>query len=95
MWHVCGTTFARLDAAAVTTTREHCTVKVRDVLRDLEAHGWYVHRQRGSHRVLRHRHRPDRRVVLAGNEGTEVPTGTLAAIYRQADLDPPARRGAH
>jgi predicted RNA binding protein YcfA (HicA-like mRNA interferase family) len=67
-------------------------VKVREVVRDLEGHGWYVHRQRGSHRVMRHSDHPDRRVVVAGNEGTDVPPGTLAAIYRQAGIDPPARR---
>ena len=62
------------------------------MIRDLEAHGWRVHRQRGSHRVLHHLEHPDRRVVVAGNEGAEVPTGTLAAIYRQAGIDPPGRR---
>ena len=65
-------------------------MKVREVIGDLEAHGWRARRQRGSHRV--YRHPDDRRVVIAGNEGTDVPTGTLAAIYRQAGIDPPGRR---
>lgn len=51
---------------AVATLRQHGTVKVRDVLRDLQAHCWYVQGQRGSHRVLRHHEHPGRRVVLAG-----------------------------
>ncbi len=67
-------------------------MKVRGVIRDLEAHGWRVRRQGGSHRVFRHPDHPDMRVVVAGNEGTEVPTGTLGAIYRQAGIDPPSRR---
>lgn len=67
-------------------------MKVREVIRDLEAHGWRAQRQRGSHRVYRHPDRADRRVVIAGNEGADVPTGTLAAIYRQAGIEPPGRR---
>jgi predicted RNA binding protein YcfA (HicA-like mRNA interferase family) len=67
-------------------------MKVREVIRDLEIHGWRVSRQSGSHRVLRHLDHPDRRVVVAGNEGKDVPAGTLAAIYRQAGIDPPGRR---
>ena len=42
-------------------------MKVREVIRDLEAHGWRAQRQRGSHRVYRHPDHPDRRVVIAGN----------------------------
>ena len=67
-------------------------MKVREVIRDLEGRGWRVQRQRGSHRTYRHPDHPEHRVVIAGNEGTEVPTGTLAAIYRQAGIDPPGRR---
>jgi len=67
-------------------------VKVRDVLRDLEANGWVQHRQRGSHRVYRHPDHPDRRVVVAGNQASDVPPGTLASIYREAGLDRPDRR---
>jgi predicted RNA binding protein YcfA (HicA-like mRNA interferase family) len=54
-------------------------MKFREVTRDLEAHGWRVHRQRGSHRVVRHRDYPDRRVVVAGNEGSDEHNGTLGS----------------
>ncbi len=67
-------------------------MKVREVIRDLEAHGWRAQRQRGSHRVYRHPDHPGRRVVIAGNEGQTCPLVTLAAIYRQAGIDPPGRR---
>jgi predicted RNA binding protein YcfA (HicA-like mRNA interferase family) len=62
------------------------------VIRGPEAHGSRAQRQRGSHRVYRHPDHPDRRVVIAGNEGTDVPTGTLAAIHSQAGIDPPPGR---
>ncbi len=68
-------------------------MKVRKVIRDLEARGWRAQRQRGIHRVYGHHpEHPGCRVVIAGNEGTDVPTGTLAAIYRQACINPPGRR---
>ena len=60
-------------------------MKVREVIQDLESHGWRAQRQRGSHRVYRHPDHPDRRVVIAGNEGTDVPAG-----YAGSDL-PPSR----
>lgn len=68
-------------------------MKVREVLADLEAHGWCLVRQESSHRVYRHPDEPTRRVVVAGNEGKDIPPGTLGAIYRQAGLTRPDRRG--
>jgi len=67
-------------------------MKVREVIRDLETHGWRERRQRGSHRVFRHPEHPDRRVVVDGNEEKDERSGTLAAIYRQAGIDLPGRR---
>jgi len=60
-------------------------MKVREVIRDPEAHGWRAQR----HLVYRRPDHLDRRVMIAGNEGTDVPTGTPAATYRQAGIDPP------
>lgn len=60
-------------------------MKVRDVLRQLRNDGWYVHRQRGSHRVLKH---PTKAgiVVVAGAPGKDVAIGTLRSIWKQAQL---------
>lgn len=60
-------------------------MKVRDVLKLLEAEGWGVVRIRGSHRQLRHPSKPGL-VTLAGHPGAEVPPGTLASILKQAGL---------
>lgn len=58
-------------------------MKVREVIRTLEGNGWRLVRQSGSHRQFHH---PDRAgtVTVAGNLGDEVPSGTLASIWRQA-----------
>jgi predicted RNA binding protein YcfA (HicA-like mRNA interferase family) len=61
-------------------------VKIRDVLRRLHDDGWYEHRSRGSHRVLKH---PTKSgiVVVAGQAGKDVGIGTLKSIWRQAKLE--------
>jgi predicted RNA binding protein YcfA (HicA-like mRNA interferase family) len=60
-------------------------MKVRMVIRMLEADGWRQVRTRGSHRQFHH---PIKRgtVTVAGREGVELPFGTLASILKQAGL---------
>jgi predicted RNA binding protein YcfA (HicA-like mRNA interferase family) len=61
-------------------------MKVRDVLKKLEADGWYVARTKGSHRILKH---PVKRgiVVVAGHPSKELAPGTLKSIWKQAELE--------
>ena len=61
-------------------------MKIRDVLKRLSEDGWYVVRQRGSHRILKH---PVKKgiVVVAGHPGKELAAGTLKSIWRQAGLE--------
>jgi predicted RNA binding protein YcfA (HicA-like mRNA interferase family) len=58
-------------------------MKVRDVIRRLEADGWKMVRQRGSHRQFRRPNRPGT-VTVAGNRNRDVPAPILASIRRQA-----------
>ena len=60
------------------------TMKVRQVIRLIEADGWRLVRRRGSHRQFTHATKPGR--VTIGNDGDEVKAGTLASILRQARL---------
>ena len=60
-------------------------VKVREVIRILEHEGWQQVRQKGSHRQFQHPERPGVGTV-AGAPADEVPKGTLASIWRQAQL---------
>ncbi len=60
-------------------------MKVRDVLKLLEEDGWYLVRQRGSHRQYKHSSKPGR-VTVAGHPRDDVPPGTMSNILRQADL---------
>ncbi len=60
-------------------------MKIRDVLELLREDGWYLVRQRGSHRQFRHPGKPGR-VTIAGHPGDDIPPGTLSSILRQAGL---------
>jgi predicted RNA binding protein YcfA (HicA-like mRNA interferase family) len=60
-------------------------MKVREVIRLLEKHGWVEMRSRGSHRHFRHPHQP-LVVTVPGSEGKELAPGTLNAILKKAGL---------
>lgn len=60
-------------------------MKVREVIRLLEKHGWIEMRSKGSHRHFKH---PVQRMVITvpGSEGKELAPGTLNAILKKAGL---------
>jgi predicted RNA binding protein YcfA (HicA-like mRNA interferase family) len=60
-------------------------MKVRDLVRQLEADGWYLVRTRGSHRQFHHPAKPGT-VTVAGKPGADVPPGTLRSALKQAGL---------
>ncbi|HXY74160.1 MAG TPA: type II toxin-antitoxin system HicA family toxin [Dehalococcoidales bacterium] len=60
-------------------------MKVRDIIRLIEADGWFQVATRGSHRQYKHPHKSGR-VTIAGNPGHDVPPGTLNSIVKQARL---------
>ncbi|PSB25457.1 addiction module toxin, HicA family [filamentous cyanobacterium Phorm 46] len=61
-------------------------MKIREVLKRLEAEGWYEARMRGSHRVLKHSQKSGI-VVVPGSFSDEVAIGTLKSIWKQAQLE--------
>jgi predicted RNA binding protein YcfA (HicA-like mRNA interferase family) len=60
-------------------------VKVREVIRRLEADGWHLVATSGGHRQLEHATKPGR-VTVSGQLGDDMPKGTLASVRRQAGL---------
>ena len=58
-------------------------MKVRDVIREVEALGWKLDHWRGDHRVFRH---PTLKgnVVVPGHLGDDIASGTLSNIRKQA-----------
>ncbi len=60
-------------------------MKVREVLKLIEANGWYHVATRGSHRQYKHPMKPGR-VTVPGKPNDDLRPGTLNSILRQADL---------
>ena len=60
-------------------------VNSRDVIRTLEADGWFVVAQRVSHRQFRHPTKPGR--VTVPHPRRDMPIGTLRSIERQSGLN--------
>ena len=60
-------------------------MKVRDIIKLIEADGWNLDRMKGSHRQFKHPTKKGR-VTVAGNKGDDVLKGTLNSILKQAGL---------
>jgi len=60
-------------------------VKVREVIRLLEAEGWRLVVTEGDHRQFKHPQKPGR-VTVSGHLGDDMPKRTLASVKRQAGL---------
>jgi len=63
-------------------------MKVRDFIQRIKSDGWYLDRQRGSHRQYKH---PTKKgvVTVAGKPSDDIDPGTLASMMRQAQLSKP------
>lgn len=60
-------------------------MKVSELLKLLENEGWFIVRQRGSHRQLHHATQKGT-VTVAGKLSLDVPVGTLNSVLKQAGL---------
>ncbi|MBZ9717955.1 type II toxin-antitoxin system HicA family toxin [Mesorhizobium sp. AD1-1] len=58
---------------------------VREIIRLLEADGWYLVATKGSHRQYKHEFKAGR-VTVAGKPSEEVAPGTLNSILKQSGL---------
>ena len=60
-------------------------MRVRDVIRLIEADGWYLTRTRGSHRQFKH---PIKKglVTVAGKPDLDLNPKTLKSILKQAGI---------
>jgi predicted RNA binding protein YcfA (HicA-like mRNA interferase family) len=61
-------------------------LKLRDVIKRIEADGWVQVSQEGSHRQYKHPTKKGR-VTVAGKPGSEPPTGTVKNIFKQAQIE--------
>jgi predicted RNA binding protein YcfA (HicA-like mRNA interferase family) len=67
-------------------------MKVRDIIRLIEADGWFLVATKGSHRQYKHLVKAGR-VTIAGNPSLDLAKGTLNSIYKQAQVKKPGKKG--
>ena len=59
-------------------------MKSREVIKRIEAEGWFEVRQQGSHRHFRHPTRPG--TVTVPHPKSEMPVGTIKSIEKQSGV---------
>ena len=60
-------------------------MKVREVFDKLEVNGWYLAKNRASHRQFKHLIQPGS--TVPGKISKDLAIGTLMSIWRQAHLE--------
>jgi len=60
-------------------------MRVRDVIRLIEADGWSLAATKGSHRQYKHPMKSGR-ITVAGHPGDDLAPGTVNSILKQAGL---------
>jgi predicted RNA binding protein YcfA (HicA-like mRNA interferase family) len=60
-------------------------MKVREIIRIIEADGWYLARTRGSHRQYKNRQKKGL-VTVPGKPNDDLAPGTQNSILKQAQL---------
>lgn len=60
-------------------------MKVKDVIKMIEADDWQQIRMRGSHRQFKHATKPGL-VTISGKHSSDLAPGTLNSILKQAGL---------
>lgn len=58
-------------------------MKVRDLIKLLQKHGWYEVRQRGSHKQFKYPEKPGI-ITIAGKPNDDIALGTLNSILKHA-----------
>ena len=60
-------------------------MKIRDVIKMIEADGWFLVATKGSHGQYKHPLKSGR-VTIAGKPGDDLAPGTLNSVLKQAKL---------
>jgi predicted RNA binding protein YcfA (HicA-like mRNA interferase family) len=61
-------------------------MKVIELIKLIEKDGWYLARQKGSHRQYKHSYKKGLITVAVHKLSDEVAKGTLNSVLKQADL---------
>ena len=61
-------------------------MKARDLIKMIEEDGWYLVRQKGSHKQYKHKIKKGLVTIAAHKMSDEIAPGTLNSIFKQAQL---------
>ena len=61
-------------------------MKAKDVIRMIENDGWFLVRQKGSHKQYKHKIKRGLVTISAHKLSDEIKPGTLNSIFKQAQL---------
>ena len=62
-------------------------MKARDIIKIIERDGWYLVRQKGSHKQYKHPTKKGLVTIAAHKMSDEIAPGTLNSIYKQAQIE--------
>jgi predicted RNA binding protein YcfA (HicA-like mRNA interferase family) len=62
-------------------------LKVSEVIKIIEKDGWYLARQKGSHRQYKHKFKSGLVTIAAHKLSDDIAKGTLNSILKQAQID--------
>lgn len=61
-------------------------MKAREVIKMIELDGWFLVRQRGSHKQYKHRIKKGLVTIAVHKQSDEIAPGTLSSIFKQAQI---------
>lgn len=62
-------------------------MKFREILKIIEDDGWYLTRQKGSHRQFKHKTKKGVVTIAFHSISDEIAKGTLSSILKQAEIN--------
>ena len=62
-------------------------MKARDAIKLIETDGWYLVRQKGSHKQYKHKTKKGLVTIAAHKMSDEIAPGTLNSIFKQAQIE--------
>lgn len=62
-------------------------MKCKEVIKIIESDGWYLVRQKGSHRQYKHNLKKGLVTIACHKPSEDMAYGTLNSIFKQAQID--------
>jgi predicted RNA binding protein YcfA (HicA-like mRNA interferase family) len=62
-------------------------LKVNELIKIIEKDGWYLARQKGSHRQYRHNNKSGLVTISVHRLSDDIAKGTMNSIMKQAQID--------